>query len=115
MVCRKVQVERPSWSTSGGQSERGESEAVAPAGGSVVETVEGLGEVCFIIAIQEAVEVQERHLEEISIRVRLLWFCIHLRFPIGPQHYAFRQWFLPTITILILPFVGFGALLRHSV
>lgn len=66
MLCRSVQVERPSCSTSGGQSSGREREEVAPAGGVVFWTVPG----CLsfeagaerAMAIHEETEVQERHL-----------------------------------------------------
>lgn len=67
MVWRNVQVERPSCSTSGGQSEGIEREAVDAAEGVVVATV--LGCLSFepgaerAMAIHEETEVQERHLE----------------------------------------------------
>ena len=54
MLCRSVQVERPSSSTSGGQSEGGEATG---AGALVFFPVED-----FIMAIQAADEVQVRHL-----------------------------------------------------
>ena len=42
IVWRSVQDELPSWSTSGGQFLGGDNAAVAPAGGVVVEIVEGV-------------------------------------------------------------------------
>lgn len=64
MVCRSVQDERPNSSTSGGQSAGGEREDVAPAGGVLVLTVFSFDEGAdFAMAIHEATEVQERHLE----------------------------------------------------
>jgi hypothetical protein len=68
MVCRRVQVERPSCSTSGGQSE-------GIVDGKEVFAVEDVVVVCAALgllsldagaeramAIQEETEVQERHL-----------------------------------------------------
>lgn len=63
MVWRRFQVELPSWSTSGGQLEGGERAAVATDGGVLVDMVEGLVVRCFVMAAQEAKEVQLRHLE----------------------------------------------------
>jgi hypothetical protein len=71
MVCRRVQVERPSWSTSGGQSEgisvgSGVGRDVVAGVGSVVEVDEEVeGEVCdccFVRARHEAIDVQVRQL-----------------------------------------------------
>ena len=62
MVWRSVQDELPSWSTSGGQFSGGKSADVAPAGGVVVDILEGVVVFCFVIAAQEAKEVQLRHL-----------------------------------------------------
>ena len=67
MVCRRVQVERPSCSTSGGQSEGiEEKEAFAVEGAVVVCAALGLLSLDAgaerAMAIQEETEVQERHL-----------------------------------------------------
>ena len=69
MVCRRVQVERPSCSTSGGQSEGiEEKEAFAVEGAVVVWTALGLlfsleAGAERAMAIHEDTEVQERHLQ----------------------------------------------------
>jgi hypothetical protein len=61
---RKVQVERPSSSTSGGQSERrgGVGDSCAVTAGAGGEVVAGEEVWAFIIAAQDATEVQERQL-----------------------------------------------------
>lgn len=58
MVWSNVQVERPSWSTSGGQSGGGSRGATAWAGAVEV----GVWVRCFVIAAQDAKDVHERHL-----------------------------------------------------
>ena len=63
MVCRSVQVERPSCSTSGGQSEGRAREDVAAAGGVLGETLSLEPGAERAMAIHEETEVQERHLE----------------------------------------------------
>ena len=65
MVCRSVQVERPSCSTSGGQSEGrvAAREDVAAAGGVLGETLSLEPGAERAMAIQEETEVQERHLQ----------------------------------------------------
>jgi hypothetical protein len=55
MVCRRVQVERPSCSTSGGQSDGIDAETFAVEGAVVVWAERAM-------AIHEETEVQERHL-----------------------------------------------------
>jgi hypothetical protein len=64
---RKVQVLRPSSSTSGGQSDRGgvvaDACAVA-AGGGGLEVVDGEEIWAFVIAAQDAKVVQERQLQQ---------------------------------------------------
>ena len=66
--CRSVQVERPSCSTSGGQSEGSSlGEGVAAAASAGVEVVvlvlaELFMSACFVNARHEATEVQVRHL-----------------------------------------------------
>ena len=67
MVCRRVQVERPSCSTSGGQSEGIDAEMFAVEGALVVWTALGLllsldAGAERAMAIHEETEVQERHL-----------------------------------------------------
>jgi hypothetical protein len=67
MVCKRVQVERPSCSTSGGQSEGIEREAFAVEGVVVVWTALDLllsldAGAERAMAIHEETEVQERHL-----------------------------------------------------
>lgn len=62
MVCRSVQVERPSCSTSGGQSEGREREEVAAAGGVLGETLSLEPGAERAMAIHEETEVQVRHL-----------------------------------------------------
>jgi len=62
MVCRSVQVERPSCSTSGGQSEGSEREDVAAAGGVLGETLSFEPGAERAMAIHDETEVQERHL-----------------------------------------------------
>lgn len=58
MVCSNVHVERPSWSTSGGQLGGGSSGIVVWVG-----AVEVGGCVCrLVIAAQDAKDVHERHL-----------------------------------------------------
>lgn len=75
MECSSVQVERPSSSTSGGQSEGvslGESVAAAAIAGAEVVILLALGfevalgllrSACFVNARHEATEVQVRQLE----------------------------------------------------
>jgi len=63
MVCRSVQVERPSCSTSGGQSEGRAREDVAAAGGVLGETLSLEPGAERAMAIHEETEVQERHLQ----------------------------------------------------
>ena len=62
MVCRSVQVERPSCSTSGGQSEGRAREDVAAAGGVLGDTLSLEPGAERAMAIHEETEVQERHL-----------------------------------------------------
>ena len=62
MVCRRVQVERPSCSTSGGQSEGRAREDVAAAGGVLGETLSLEPGAERAMAIHEETDVQERHL-----------------------------------------------------
>lgn len=62
MVCRRVQVERPSCSTSGGQSAGSAREEVAAAGGVLGETLSFEPGAERAMAIHEETEVQERHL-----------------------------------------------------
>lgn len=65
IVCNKVQVLRPSSSTSGGQSGGGATDAVSTAGGEDVSVVVcdlSLEILFFIIAAQSAEEVQVRQL-----------------------------------------------------
>jgi hypothetical protein len=67
MACKKVQVERPSCSTSGGQSEgMAEKEAFAVEGAVVVWAALGLLSLEDgaerAMAIHEETEVHERHL-----------------------------------------------------
>ena len=62
MVCRRVQVERPSCSTSGGQSEGRAREDVAAAGGVLGDTLSLEPGAERAMAIHEETEVQERHL-----------------------------------------------------
>ena len=72
MVCRSVQVERPSCSTSGGHSEGRAREDVAAAGGVLGETLSLEPGAERAMAIHEETEVQERHLHvHISIYCRL--------------------------------------------
>jgi hypothetical protein len=70
MVCRSVQVERPSCSTSGGQSEGSERDDVAAAGGVEGETLSLEPGAERAMAIHEETEVQERH----------LWVCVSVCF-----------------------------------
>lgn len=58
MVCSNVHVERPSWSTSGGQSGGGSRGAAAWVGVAVI----GAWVCCFVIAAQDAKDVHDRHL-----------------------------------------------------
>jgi len=97
MVCRSVQVPRPSCSTSGGQSAGGAREEgsgdweVLVLMLVLVELVEGEWETCFFVrAAQSAKEVQERHLGcRMSVLVVLAsgkgWV---VRFPVLAQHDA---------------------------
>jgi hypothetical protein len=66
MVCKRVQVERPSCSTSGGQSEGIDAETFAVEGAVVVWAALGLLSLDAgaerAMAIHEETEVQERHL-----------------------------------------------------
>ena len=62
-MCRSVQVERPSCSTSGGQSEGRAREDVAAAGGVLGETLSFEPGAERAMAIHEETEVQVRHLE----------------------------------------------------
>lgn len=62
MVCRRVQVERPSCSTSGGQSEGRAREDVAAAGGVLGDTLSLEPGAERAMAIHEETEVHERHL-----------------------------------------------------
>jgi hypothetical protein len=66
---RKVQVLRPSSSTSGGQSdcEGVVVDACAVAGGGGFEVVDGEEVWAFVIAAQDAKEVQERQLQPIEV------------------------------------------------
>ena len=67
---------RPSWSTSGGQSEGGDSVVVVDGLDMVVEGMEveleralelDAGDICFLLrALHSAIDVQERHLEWIE-------------------------------------------------
>jgi len=67
-VWRKVQVERPRVSTSGGQSEGWVGREVAVVeGGRLVGTVVEVGVSFLIMARQEAISVQERQLSCWSI------------------------------------------------
>lgn len=61
---RSAHEDRPSWSTSGGQSAGGCSSDVAAAGGVVVDMLDGDVVCCFAMAAHEAIEVQERHLTQ---------------------------------------------------
>jgi hypothetical protein len=66
MVCKKVQVERPSCSTSGGQSEGINAEAFAVEDAAVVWAALGLLSLDAgaerAMAIHKETEIQERHL-----------------------------------------------------
>jgi hypothetical protein len=67
MACKKVQVERPSCSTSGGQSDGIDAETFAVEGAVVVWAALGLLSLDDAgaeraMAIHEETEVQERHL-----------------------------------------------------
>ncbi len=70
MLCRRVQVERPSWSTSGGQSGGGAGSGVmvcdrgeeAVVGGMEVDEEEEEEGWDLVRAAQEAMEVQVRQL-----------------------------------------------------
>ena len=68
-MCKKVQVERPSCSTSGGQSEGIDAETFAVEGAVVVWTALGLLSLDAgaerAMAIHEETEVQERHLWQV--------------------------------------------------
>lgn len=95
-MCRKVQVERPRASTSGGQSggRRGVEGVVEERG--VVGVVVAAEEVSFLVmASQEETEVQERQLLRVSLRrVKLVgserWRkeTADVRFAIFAQHDA---------------------------
>jgi hypothetical protein len=85
MVCRSVQVERPSCSTSGGQSEGSEREDVAAAGGVEGETLSLEPGAERAMAIQEETEVQERHLWiMLTIAATRISTRLHSRLPIRP-------------------------------
>ena len=62
MVWRRVHAERPSCSTSGGQSAGISRDAVACAGGVVVAILEGFAVPCFAMANHEDTDVHDRHL-----------------------------------------------------
>lgn len=62
MVWRRVHAERPSCSTSGGQSVGISREEVAWAGGVVVEILDGVVVPCLAMANQEDTEVHDRQL-----------------------------------------------------
>lgn len=94
-MCRRVQEERPSWSTSGGQSGgawRGTTELLEDA---VDVELEGALRVSFLVIwAQAAKEVQLRHL---NIRVRI-WFLRggcgrEYGFPSGPRTTPFGNFF----------------------
>jgi hypothetical protein len=85
MVCRSVQVERPSCSTSGGQSEGRERDDVAAAGGVEGETLSLEPGAERAMAIHEETEVQERHLKGILAVVSVnTTIELHIRLPIRP-------------------------------
>ena len=62
MVCSRVHDERPSCSTSGGQSCGGCKDDVAAAGGVVVVMVLGVVVCSLAICVQALTDVQERQL-----------------------------------------------------
>lgn len=87
MECRSVQVERPSCSTSAGQSGGGASAAGAAAAVDERAREEVDGEVSdvdfLVIAAQEAKEVQDRQLGSIILAFSWPWQGkIHSRFAI---------------------------------
>lgn len=74
MVCSSVHAERPSCSTSGGQSAGGCRDEVACAGGVVTDTVDGEVEeveevvvLSLVMAAQDANDVHDRHLKPLAL------------------------------------------------
>jgi len=63
ILCKSAHVDRPSSSTSGGQSDKVAAGALV-AGAGTVESLEGAFVDAFIIDIHAAVEVHVRHLED---------------------------------------------------
>ena len=89
-MWRRVQVERPSWSTSGGQSGGGSSGAVGCAKVEVV-MVECGAFCCLVIAAHEANDVQDRQLHLCKLlKVYEVVMEQNVRLPVGPKNNTLR-------------------------
>ncbi len=106
-MCRKVQVERPRASTSGGQSGgcevEGEGE-VEVVGWVVVGGVRLLAAVSFLVmASQEETEVQERQLGVVSCNAYVGMEMAKVKLTVCHLYPALRPWVEPSFLELLGP------------